>query len=83
MGNLWSQPPKRPDRQILTPEYIRRLIDRHYGLYDLKISILQITTFLQNKYSKKITFEMVEEALYLNLSDIHLPQINRQSLLYA
>ena len=83
MGNLWVQPPKRPDRQILTPEYIRRLIDRHYDLYDLKISIIQITTFLQNKYSKNITYEMVDEALHLNPSDIHLSQINTHSLLYA
>ena len=84
MGQLWSHQNsiKRPDRQILTPEYIRRLIDRHYDLYNLKISITEITVFLQTKYSSNITTEMIEEALHLNPTN-YLPKINQQSLLYA
>jgi Trm5-related predicted tRNA methylase len=72
MGNLltYIHKPnlKKPNRQILTIEYIRRLIDRHYTLtynYFQYTTIVKITLFLQKKYSPLITKEMVEEAIIL------------------
>jgi len=87
MGNIFvksEQIPTRPDRQILTPEYVRRLIDRHYESCTFRINIDQITTFIQKTYSPNITDEMVEEALRLEPSYIHFPEkMNCHSLMYA
>jgi hypothetical protein len=79
MGNIFEKS-KRPDRQILSTEYIRRLIDRHWSSIS-NLSIVQITTFLQTTYSPNITHEMIEDALRLEPS--YDNQINRHSLLYA
>ena len=87
MGNIFvkpEQPPvKRPDRQILTPEYVRRLIDRHYES-SITINIGELTTFIQTTYSKNITDEMVDEALRIDPSYIYFPEkIHSHSLMYA
>ena len=73
MGNLFTyirQPKlKKPNRQVLTPEYVRRLIDRHYTLtynYFQYTTVINITIFLQKKYSPLITKDMVEEAIILD-----------------
>ena len=59
---------KRNPRQILTPEYIRLLIDNSYeptsNWFDFA-SIYGITAFLQREYSPLITSDMVYEALLL------------------
>jgi hypothetical protein len=81
MGNIFEKS-KRPDRQILSTEYIRRLIDRHWSSIS-NLSIVQITTFLQTTYSPNITHEMIEDALRLEPSYDSPNQINRHSLLYA
>jgi hypothetical protein len=75
MGNILtyftSKNPKikHPNRQVLSSIYIRKLIDRHYIIsynYFHTISVLSITKFLQQTYSHKITYTMVEEALHLD-----------------
>lgn len=57
---------KNPDRQVLTPQYIRKLIDTHYTFtcnYFQFTSLYSITLFLKTNYSNKITQEMVLESL--------------------
>lgn len=87
MGNIFvkSEQPlvKRPDRQILTPEYVRRLIDRHYES-SININVSEITTFIQRTYSNNITDDMVDEALRIEPSYIYFPEkLHSHSLLYA
>lgn len=89
MGNLlaYKTPEiKRPDRQVLSSVYIRRLIDRHYILsynYFHSISILQITKFLQHTYSPNITYAMVEESLQMDPPIQFRGQINCHYLMSA
>jgi len=57
---------KKPDRQILNSEYIRRLIEKHYTFtynYFQFTSTYSITLFLQHTYSNKITVDMVTDAM--------------------
>jgi hypothetical protein len=93
MGNLISYIPfifrplkvKRPDRQVLSPIYIRKLIDRHYNIpymYLHFISIANITKFLQHNYSPQITNDMVEEALEIEPPIQFRGKINRLFMLY-
>jgi len=86
MGNIFvksEQPAKRPDRQILTPEYVRRLIDRHYESSN-NINIAEVTTFIQTTYSNNITDDMVDDALRIEPSYIYFPKkLHSHSLLYA
>ena len=72
MGNRISYTPiiiiKKPDRQVLTPNYIRRLVDNHYTItynYSHFTSLYSISLFLQSNYSDKITIGMVKEAMEL------------------
>jgi hypothetical protein len=72
MGNILSYTPiiiiKKPDRQVLTPNYIRRLVDNHYTNtynYSHFTSLYSITLFIQRNYSNKITVAMVKEAMEL------------------
>ena len=75
MGNIFTYSPfpkyKKLNRQILSPIYIRRLIDKHFVLtcnYFQFTSLYSITLFLQKEYSDKITIEMVKESLELEPS---------------
>lgn len=60
--------PFKPDRRVLAPQHIRKLIDENYSLtsnfFDY-VSVSGITAVLQRKYSDKITTEMVLRAIYL------------------
>ena len=93
MGNLITNMPrifnapkvKRPDRQVLSPIYIRKLIDRHYKLsymYLHFISTRDIAKFLQRTYSPHITNEMVEDALEIEPIIQFRGKINRLFMLY-
>ena len=83
MGNIWTQQLlTHTDNQLITPKYVRRLIDRHYDFYNSNISITHITTFIQTTYSPNITDEMIEEALRLE-PHVYFNQINSHTLLYA
>jgi hypothetical protein len=78
--------PKRPDRQVLSPIYIRKLIDRHYICsynYFHYIPINNMTNFLKRTYSPNITSEMVEEALELEPLIQFRGKINCHFLMYA
>ena len=58
----------RPNRQILTIEYIRRLIENNYIMtcnYFQFTTLYSITLFIQSTYSTKITLNMVKEAMEL------------------
>jgi hypothetical protein len=63
-----SPPNFRPDRRILAPQHIRKLIDENYALtsnfFDF-VTVSGITAVLQRKYSDKITTDMVLKAIYL------------------
>ena len=60
--------PFKPDRRILAPQYVRKLIDDNYSLtsnlFDF-VTVSGITAVLQRKYSDKITTEMVLKAIYM------------------
>lgn len=79
MGNIFEKS-NQPDQ--ISTEYVRNLIDRHWSSIS-KLSIVQITIFLQTTYSPNITHEMIEDALRLEPNYIVSDQINRHSLLYA
>jgi len=76
--------PVRPERQILSPIYIRKLIDRHYKLsyLYLHLTVGKMTIFLQRNYSPHITCDMVEEALDLEPTIQFRGKINRLFMLY-
>jgi hypothetical protein len=80
MGNIFKKSINHSDQ--ITTEYVRHLIDRHYESY-IKLSIVQITTFLQTTYSPNITHEMIEDALRLEPRYDFSYQIKNHSLLYA
>ena len=60
--------PFKPDRRILAPQYVRKLIDDNYSLtsnlFDF-VTVSGITAVLQRKYSDKITTDMVLKAIYM------------------
>ena len=60
--------PIKPDRRILAPQHVRKLIDENYSLtsnfFDF-VTVSGITAVLQRKYSDKITTEMVLKAIYM------------------
>ncbi len=60
---------EKPDRRVLAPQHIRKLIDDNYTLttnfFDY-VTVSGITAVLQRKYSDKITTEMVLKAIYLD-----------------
>ncbi len=61
----------KPDRRVLAPQYIRKLIDENYNLtsnYFDFVTVSGITAVLQRKYSDNITTEMVLRAIYLEPS---------------
>jgi hypothetical protein len=77
---------QRPGRQVLSPDYIRRLIERHYTCsynYFHYISIKNMTSFLQRTYSPNITYDMVEEALEIEPTIQFRGKINCHFLMYA
>ena len=58
----------KPDRRVLAPQHIRKLIDEKYTLsenYFDFVTVSGITAVLQRNYSDKITTEMVLKAIYL------------------
>jgi len=58
----------KPDRRVLAPQHVRKLIDENYELttnYFDFVTVSGITAVLQRKYSDKITTEMVLKAIYL------------------
>ena len=61
--------PKPTSRSILSPTYIRKLIDENYKIttnYDNYVSLEGIAVRLQIKYSLKINTEMVLQAMMLD-----------------